>query len=188
MVIVFLHLIKPLGLFSEGALRKNVSALLVQEVKRNLCAWQSQIQITGKTREVIITHRWTPLLSSALAFHPNNKPAPRVSSLAWASLTPVSSPLLSGSRTHLQRSALLALNLADIRGPLLSTPLVNWGCSPCHLDQTGPFLRPKRLCFPSSGPDDKAPCPWTEAFLSLELGCRARLRASALSETDQVQA
>lgn len=47
------------------------------------------------------------------------------------------------------------------------------------------IFTPKGLCFPISGPDDKAPCPWTEAFPWPELGCRARPKASALSETKE---
>lgn len=39
MVMVFLYLIKPLRFLSEGALWK--SALLAQEIKGNLCAWQT---------------------------------------------------------------------------------------------------------------------------------------------------
>lgn len=47
------------------------------------------------------------------------------------------------------------------------------------------IFTPKGLCFPISGPDDKAPCPRTEAFPSLKLGCRAPPKASALSETEE---
>ena len=86
----------------------------------------------------------------------------------------------------------LHLNLENISDQLLPHSFSghfprssqNWGCSLCHLVQTRPFSRPKRLGFPSSGRNDKAPCPWTEAFSSPGLGCRPRQKASALSETE----
>lgn len=63
-------------------------------------------------------------------------------------------------------------NLENIPGPFLpqvsSSPLISVSKLGmfCHLHQTGPFPRPKKLCYPISGRDDKAPCPPTEAFPS----------------------
>ena len=86
----------------------------------------------------------------------------------------------------------LHFNLGNISDQLLPHSLwghfplssQNWGCSVCHLDQTTSFPRPKRLGFPSTGRNDKAPCPWTEAFSSPGLDCRTRQKASASAETE----
>jgi len=51
MVTVFLHLIKPLRLFNGGALRKNVSTLLVQEVRETCVPDGSTTQKTRKDEE-----------------------------------------------------------------------------------------------------------------------------------------
>lgn len=89
---VFFHLIKPLRLASEGALWKNVSAFLAQEVRETCVPDKSTIRNMRKDEEAYY-YQWTPQVLRP-ACHSTNKPTYRVSYLAWASLTQASSLLL----------------------------------------------------------------------------------------------
>lgn len=146
---------------------KNVSALLAQEIKGNLCAWQTTTQNVRKDEEGYYD-RWIPSHPPCPAFHSTHRSTPRVSSLAWACLRLTPLPF-SGT---LQIRSSWHPNLENIPGPFLShvssSPLISVSKLGlfCHLHQTGPFPRPKKLSYPISGRDDKAPCPPTEAFPS----------------------
>ena len=122
------------------------------------------------------------------AFHSTNKPTTRVSSLAWASLTQVSFRLrVPGLHQHCTPCTSTWKHPWPTSSPLpsghLPIPSQNWGCSLCHLDQTGPFPRPKRLGFRSYRRGWQSALSPDWGLLSLGLRCRARPKASALSET-----
>lgn len=118
--------------------------------------------------------------------HSTTKAAPRAPSLAGASLTPASPRLRSWAPPTLpslrRKTSLAHFFPAPLLSPSTFTSEVGtFSPSP---GREPAISTPNRRCSLSSGPDDKARSPWTEAFPSPGPGCQARPQASALSDTE----
>lgn len=185
LIMVLLHLIKPLMHFNENEVKKKLST---QEVREICMPDTVQHETRQKTIWVIMTTG--TLLSKAPrpSFDSKNKPTPWVSSLVWAWLTQAPFPLrVPGLYQHYPPCTLTwETSSAHFPAPppllfhfhlkAILSPGLNWSFS----TREGVLLHKLRAGWQSA-------LSLTEAWPSLRLGCWTRPKASTLSEAEANQ-